>query len=413
MSARRRRRGDDGSIILSLLAIVMVTALLVVVAATVVAGQRQTRVDQTFEQALQVGEVGLSQMTSLIQSAPSGGSFPSLSGTTSDGGSYTVNAVKNGYVWTVTATGTNSRGTARTLQNDVTARPLFNAAAFGRSSATFAGGNGADSFDSALGTGICLYGSMGQYANPGTPTNASTTDSDVYMCNPTRLGSVATNGELFLKGDVAGRIDLADIYNAKDHVSDPLPGSTGTCIGVTATCDLYSTGKLRYTREALELPPINVCNLSGTPVDFTGTGSFGSRAYNLRDVTLTGDSVFTGTVASPTVLCVSGRLTIAQQQLVNFQQVAGRWVPRRPGSLLIFVTGTSSSGISMGDHASVAAALYAPNAAVDCGPQGNVYGSLVANSINNAGGWNFHYDDSLRDQMANAAVRVSNWAELH
>jgi hypothetical protein len=49
---------------------------------------------------------------------------------------------------------------------------------------------------------------------------------------------------------------------------------------------------------------------------------------------------------------------------------------------------------------------------IDCGPQGNVYGSLIANSINNQGGWNFHYDEDLAGQALNAPVRIRNWREV-
>jgi hypothetical protein len=206
-----------------------------------------------------------------------------------------------------------------------------------------------------------------------------------------------------------------------DHVVDPLPNATGTCVGVTATCDLYNSGRLVYQRDPVPFPAINVCNLPGTPTASNGGGAFAGRAYNLSDVTLDGSSVFTGTVSQPTILCISGTLTIADQQLVNFTagthvvspSTTAALIPRTPASLLIFVTGSSNSGVVMGQHSSVAAAIYAPNATVTCGPQGNVYGSLVANSIVNGGGWNFHYDDALQDQTANAPIRVSNWAEIH
>jgi hypothetical protein len=243
------------------------------------------------------------------------------------------------------------------------------------------------------------------------------------MCQPTRLGAAGTNGELSLQGGVADRIDAANIYNAKDHITDPLPNATGTCVGVTATCNLFSTGRLTYTREPVPFPNINTCDFpaGSSPVASNGGGTFGGRAYNLSDVTLDGSSVFTGTVTQPTILCVSGKLTVSPQQLINFTpgghiiapSTTNALIPRPPASLLIYVTGTSDSEVTMGDHASISAAIYAPHAAIVCGPQGNIYGSLVANSIDNKGGWNFHYDDALRDQMANAPVRISNWVELH
>ena len=430
---RRRlqsRQADEGSIILALFAILIISSLAFMLAETVVTGEKQTQSDQHFEQALEVAEVGLSQMNSLIQSNPGQPSFAPIAGTTTDGGSFSVNATKTGpYQWTVLSTGTSVAGKVRTVTDHVSVRPLFALAAFGKVAITFNGGNGADSYNSNFNSDICAasvgYNSTPSvnYVDPGLANNAGTSSSqtDISMCQPTRYGAAGTNGELTLKGGVADRIDEAQVYDAKDHIVDPLPNATGTCMGVTATCDLYSTGRLTYQREPVPFPAINACSFpsGSSAVPSSGGGSFGGRAYNLSDVTLDGNSVFTGTVSQPTILCVSGHLTVAAQQLINFTQgthvippsTTAALIPRAPASLLIFVTGTANSGVTMGDHASISAAIYAPNAAIDCGPQGNVYGSLVANSINNNGGWNFHYDDALRDQMANAPVRLSDWAE--
>ena len=370
-------------------------------------------------------------MNSLIQSNPKVASFAPITGTTNDGGSYSVSATKTNYTWTVTSVGTNSSGKTRTVQNKVSVTPLFNMAAFGKVEITFLGGNGADSYNSNLNSDICAasigYNSSpsSNYVDPGPATNAGTnsTQTDISMCQPTQLGAAGTNGQLSLQGGVAARIDSANIYNAMDHVVDPYPNATGTCVGVTATCDLYNTGRLTYEREPVPFPNINSCQFpaGASPVASNGGGTFGGRAYNLSDVTLDGSTVITGTPSQPTILCVSGKLTVAPQQLINFTpgshtvapSSTPALVPRPPASLLIFVTGTSNSGVTMGDHASISAAIYAPYAAIVCGPQGNIYGSLVANSIDNKGGWNFHYDDALRDQMANAPVRISDWVEVH
>lgn len=424
---RTRLRDDEGSLILAMLAIIVVGGLLLVIGATVLAGQTQTRFDRNFEQALEVAETGLSQMTSLVQSNPAGSpvDVPSMTNTATaatDGGTYTVSAAKNGFLWTITSTGTAPDGTARTVEQQVRSRPLFGLAAFGRTSVDFQGGNGADAFTSTLDPAsrdICLMGSSGIKADAGIPTNADSTQTDVNMCTRAPgLGTVATNGELDLKGGVAGKVDRAEVHNAQGiapYVVDPLPDATGVCKGVTATCDLFTAAAPKgfYYREPIELPAITSCNLPGTPVPFAGNGTFENRAYNLSDVTLSGATRFTGTVDQPTILCVSGRLDVVNANLINFEQAAdGRWVPRRPGTLFIFVTGTGNSTVTMGNNASISAAIYAPNAAIVCGPQGNVYGSLVANSINNAGGWNFHYDTVLGDQQLNAAVRVQNWREV-
>jgi hypothetical protein len=419
----RRPHDDEGSIILALFAIMVISSLTLMVAATVITGQKQTVADQRFEQALEVAEVGLSQMNSLIENNPGLVAFDPMSGTTDDGGSYSVSATKTNYTWTVTAVGKSKGGKTRTVSNLVSVAPLFNMAAFGKVQATFQGGNGADSYNSNLNNDICVSNDTynttpsSNYVDPGLATNADSNKTNVQMCQPTKFGTVGTNGELFLKGGVADRVDMAQIYNAKENILDPLPNATGFCKGETSTCNLYTSSpqRLTYTREPIPFPAIKSCTFpaGNNAVASNGGGTFGGRAYNLSDVVLDGSSVFTGTASQPTILCVSGHLSIQAQHLVNFTMgTHGTLIPRPPASLLIFVTGSSNSGVTLGDHASVSAAIYAPNAAIECGPQGNVYGSVVANSINNAGGWNFHYDDALRDQMANAPVRISDWVEV-
>lgn len=422
MPFSRLRRDDDGSIILSFLAIVVLSGLLIAVAATVLSGQRQTRFDRSFEQALLVAESGQSQMVSLIQSNPAGTSFPALTGSMSEG-SYSVTATKTGPRWTVRSVGTDRAGEVRTVESEVLVRPLFGLAAFGKTEVTFRGGNGADSFDSALGTDICQGTSSTIFASPGIPTAADSSAgaTNVVMCQRTSLGTVATNGTLNLLGGVEDKIDRAEVHNAREFVTDPLPDALGYCNQLPASCtNMRSTGKLTYHREPIDLPPITACPSASSATPFPNAAdprTLGSRVYSYGDVVLSGDIAYIGTVASPTILCVSGKLTIKESHLVNFEPVSGssplRYRPRRPGSLLIFVTGTTSTGVIMGNHASVSAGIYAPNALVESGPQGNVYGSLVANVISNQGGWNFHYDDALGAQTLNAPVRVQNWREVY
>jgi hypothetical protein len=446
---RRFRTDDDGSILLSFLAMLVISGLLLTVAGTMLNGQKQTRFDRDFEQALQVAEIGQSQLVSLIQSRPDVQTVDPVSGTTAEGGSYEAFAVKSAYSWVVTSKGKGTDGRERTVEVQVRVRPLFSLAAFGKESMTLNGGNGADSFDSSQGTDICR--TIGtDYIFPGLPAAASSNSADVdaRMCKPTKLGTVATNGELRLAGQVAADADRFEIHNAArladgtapPGVLDPLPGATGVCAAVAETCAAFygATPKGKYYRDPIEVPPINQCNDPDTvPAAYNGdTPTSDQRQlrgerYFFTDAVLTGRSLFTGTLANPTRLCISGKLTIKEANLINFRCTTvaepmtlttfqpsspcpggGRWVPRRPGTLLIFLTGQGGSSVELGNHASVSAAIFAPTAHVQAAPQGNLYGSVVANSVSTTGGWNFHYDDALGALTANAPVRVQNWREL-
>lgn len=416
---------------LALLSLLAITAMVTVAVAAVVAGQKQTRFDDDFENALQVAETGLDQMEALVLANPTATTAPApVTGSGSDGSSWTSSAVKSGQDWTVTSTGTAPDGSTRRVRSFVTSKSLFSLAAFGKFFTDFNGGNGADSYNSAntpYGSDICdAAGSDTSYvANPDA-SNAS----DVKMCNRTGKGTIATNGTMKLKGQVAANTDRAEIHFASEVIPDPLPGATGVCAGVPALCGQQTLAAakdcnapstsgsiLRYCRDPIVLPPAaDFCNkVAPAPTSaFNGTGNFGGGIFSFTDVALTGTTTFSGTMANPTIICMNGKLSIPNSALVNFEVgPRGTKVPRPAGSLKIFNTYSGSgAGMDFGNHASLSAAVYAPDASFQGGSQGNVYGSLIASSIDNNGGWNFHYDEALALDLTAAPVAATNWVEI-
>jgi len=451
---RRACAGDDGSILLSMLAMLVVSGLLLVVAATVLNGQTQTRFDRRFEQALQVAEVGHSQMISVLQSNTSAGpdqlktyvgmtgpysvtDLPKLAGATTDGGVYETTAqlmpvdplttsalLRGSKVWKVVSWGsTTPGGPKRTIESELRVRPLYSLAAYGKTTLDFNGGNGASSYDSKISKDLCMAGSTTQRVDVGTPLNAASNTGEVQPCDKTGVTTVATNGTLRLDGNSRVAVQRAEVHNAKSpFISDPLLDATGEC--EAQTCSLKDEGppRLYFYREPIEPTGDRVCKgAAGSEGAFSGAGTLGSRAYYFSDVTLDGRTVFTGTPpttanpTAPTVLCISGRLTISNAQLVNFESYvyggATLYRPRQPGGLTIIMTGASNPEVKIGGGSSIAATILAPNAAVTGGAQANVYGSLIANSIVNQGGWNFFYDQDLAGLMLNASVSVRDWRE--
>src|SRR6185503_8942715 len=161
----------------------------------------------------------------------------------------------------------------------------------------------------------------------------------------------------FLLGGVIGEVDQAEIHNAREHVDDPLPGATGFCSGVTATC---TSPRLAYFREPIELEPDPVV----PPDDLTNQGSFaglvlpaGRHLYT--NMTLDTDTVVQGTPSNPTVVYLTGTLTIPNGAVVNFDLPTMR--PRPSAGLLIFSAGIGPA-LRFGNHASFAGAVFAPRA---------------------------------------------------
>jgi hypothetical protein len=405
---------ERGSLPVAMLAVLVVGSLVTVLVGTVVVGERQTRFDQGFEQSLPVAETGLERMVHLVASGQRTDDF-SLPETVVAGGRYRGVADRTRGKWRLEATGTAPDGTSRTVSVTVAVESLFGVAAYGRTQVALRGDNSADSYRSGtfsnlgvftlIGDGSNICRSDGATADPFNPAHSTST----RMCSPTGNGVVATNEELFLLGGVVASVDRAEVHYAREKVADPLPGATGFCAGVNQTC---TSPKLAYFRTPIELQPDPVV----PPTDLTNQGSFagtvlpaGRRLYT--NVTLDTNTVIQGTPENPTILYLTGTLTIPNQAVVNFRQtVDGRWVPKPTAGLLVFSAGVGPA-LRFGNHASFSGAVYAPRATFSGGAAGNIYGSMVTGSISTQGSWNFHYDDALGDVETGAQRVVRNWAE--
>lgn len=390
-------RSERGSLPVVMLAVMIVGTLGTVLVGSVVVGQRQTGFDQGFEQSLQVAETGLERMSYLIESGQRTDDF-SIPEAAVPGGRYEGAADRNGRSWALTATGTAVDGTSRTITLTLGRVSPFQGGAFGRSSVDLRGANSADSYRSGT------FNAQRQFS---VLAGGSNTCGDV-MCSPTGKGSVATNGDLFLHGQVIDNVDQARIHYAREEVDSPLTGATGLCSGVSHTC---TSDKLAYFREPLVLEPDPVV----PPEDLLNRGSFtggilpaGRQLYT--NLTLDSSTIVQGTPENPTIVYLTGTLTVRNDASVNFQQIAGVPVPKPSPGLLIFSAGVGPA-LRFGNHANFSGAVYAPRATFSGGAQGNIYGSIVTGSISTNGGWSFHYDEALGDVEAEARFVASGWTE--
>lgn len=405
-----------------LMAILVIDSVLIVVLGNILAGQRQLRFDQGFEQSLQVAETGMERMVNLIQTQQRTVSFsvpdtPTATcavtpGLLADqgqcwmvvpGGRYRGTAtVTSPTTWDVASSGTAANGTSRTIGATVHAQSAFGVGAFGKVQMVLNGGNAADSFDSRVDASICKAGA------PANPFSASD-DANTRACRPTGHGIVATNGELNLLGGTTDAVDGVEIHDAKVNVPQPLAGATGFCGGVPQTC---ASPKLKYFAEPITLVPDPYV----IPDDLQNNGPFtgttleaGRQLYT--NVRLDSNTVIKGTPANPTILYLTGTLTVPNGAVVNFQQGAdGRWRPKPAPGLLIFSAGIGPA-LGFGNHSSFSGAVFAPRATFSGGAAGNIYGSMTVGSFSTNGTWNFHYDDALQVVKTNGQWKVSDWAE--
>lgn len=432
---------ERGSIPLAMLAMIVVGGLVTVVVAGVVTGQQQGRYDVTYEQSLQEAEIGLEQAVHLVQSRAATDTFCIDGGSLSTGtcpagppaSGFRTEALRNASgQWAIVSSATVGE-TTRTIRTEVEPDSMFLLAAFGKFFTDFNGGNGADSYsagtwDHSTDPPTFTPNTSWPLICRGSPTGSPITDptdssqSDAYVCQPRKgdQGIVATNGALNLKGQAASDTDRIEIHNAMaPHVADPLPTASGYCDGVPAACSKPP----EYFRDPIEVPDPNAADHcsdftssfpnASTPTDANGNWVLTAGTHCYVNVDIGSDTVIEGTPVDPSVVYMTGTLTVPKQEVVNFERDAGGNIlprPRPAASLVIQSTGTGPS-LKFGAHASIAAAVYAPNAGFSGGAQGNIYGSLIAGSINNNGGWNFHYDESLAQMPTASPLEAMNWSE--
>ncbi len=131
------------------------------------------------------------------------------------------------------------------------------------------------------------------------------------------------------------------------------------------------------------------------------TAPFGTQA-----VDITGRAEISIPAGSSLALYVEGNALVAGNGLANANAA--------PVSCLIWGTNTSSGGqvIRLAGNGALKLALYAPNAAVTLNGNGDMMGSVVADTITLSGNAAFHYDESLADYGTNMPLGVSKWREL-
>jgi hypothetical protein len=379
----RRVRGDEGSMLLAMVTTIVITGVVLSLMAVVLAGQKSTRHDLRFTAGAQASDAGVQQAYFAINSLPKTDTATmslNSGGTQTIGtGTYTWTATRsasNLLSWTVTSTGTTTSGagvnTARTVVSQVNQTPLFNLAAFANSSINFNGDNAAVSY----------------------PT--------------TGYGIVGTNGSLTLKGS-STTVDGITLYDWANNPNTarctgqgcPAASQTSTVADPLPLQDATSSAGFITTQ-------LNICKQSGSLTAFVGTSiaasdtpyCFSSFWADTEAFTVTGDPT-----KSAIVYIDGGDVTFGDKNHSDVNNdLAGQPTSIR---LQVYTTGTT---VGMYNQGQLAAAVYAPNAAcsgVGSNAQTDFYGSLYCDTIDNVGGWTFHYDTRL------ATIGDGKWLVKH
>lgn len=378
--------------------------------------------------------------------------------------------------WHLISTGTSRDGVERTVESWIRLQRPFTYGALGRQFLLTRGGGSADAYDSAVSSRICKEHQGEPTTQTVNPFNANDTDVLMCHQVFDPPATVATNGELTLLGQTIHQIGRAEVHHSRQIDDARSDATGACIQSAQACADVYDEdtnpdGKLHHYREPLPLSVVELpLDIEGNQI--TPTGAFpadtdtprawrkdeadptdtGADDANLRrpacvpavgkdsclgpgvhaftDAVLDFGVDYQGTVEDPVIMYVTGKVTVRRLQagdrnrqgVVNFERVTGGtcddeavdvgcWQPRPPSTLQIFSMGGGPT-LNFGGKASFSGAVYAPHAAFDAEQNGNFYGSLVANGINNSAQWNFHYDIQLANVATDAPRIASSWAEV-
>jgi hypothetical protein len=376
---RRAAVGEEGSVLLALATVIVLTGVMLAIMTTVMLGQRATRHEQRYTSSGQGADAGVQQAFYQVNSLPADSTATSLSSNgpvTIGNATYTWSATRpaaDSLIWSVTSTSTAATGvttTTRTVTATIKQAPLFNMAAFADSSINFNGNNSAVSYPVA-----------GQ-------------------------GDIGTNGTLTLKG-ASTTVDGITLY---DYDANPNPSR---CSGSACSSPTSTIGTPLNIGAALGTgfiqTQIDACKQSGPLTAFIGSSiaasptpyCFTSFQATTQNFTVTG-------IGTAKIYVDGGDVVLGDK---NHSDVNND-VPGSPTSikLQIYTTGQT---VSMYNQGNLSAAIYAPNAAcggVTSNAGTDFYGSMICKTIDNVGGWTFHYDTRLAS-IGDGTWRVKDYSE--
>jgi hypothetical protein len=423
---------EQGSIILALLGVVMMTSVVSVGFATVINGQKQTRHDQAYAQALTGAESGLDSMVAQVKATPTAAAFTPVSGTDSTTGvSYQATASGSNGNWLVDSVGTASNHgntITREVQENVTLAGIYGVPLFGATALTAGSGSGVSEYDSGP-TGNAAATTCGVLPDTGVLGSGLLATT---MCTPsiTGTGPAATDGALTMSGTDTGNFSQVYIDNAS-FAGAADPEATGTCVGDATACASSTVVK---SSTALNYPASSLC-ASGIGVNASAiAGSNYLAAGAVYDVignlTLNAAVVanLNNLASSGITLCFNGNLTVpslgAAGVTVPYNSTVNSalpltYAPRPPSTLVLIDTATTpgTSTISLGDglnpETALSAVIYAPNATCTATGHVDLYGVMVCGSVSASSGIDVHYDTELKSSTSEQTVTVANWREVH
>ena len=416
------RRNEQGSVAISVMVTFVATAITAAMLTTIWRDLRVTRRHGDAANALQVADAGVNDAIKSLRNAVAvAGGCPSISATepafsrtsTIAGGTYTYCAFPDTDdlgrpVWHIDATGVDATGVKRRIRSDAISVPVFPNAINVMSAASFDSGFSIDSFK-----------------------------DEINRC--TRKGKIATNSpESFSFGNNGNNAS----ENCQNNPNGTFPHPPDGCVALSRNGDAVipnsriGNGQCPPSNTTAESPEFTPFG-AGPPnaFDFPTTGTSpganfncnssslqAGKVYYYTSVTLSENCGFPSsgpfpTIATPTKIYTTS-LTIAGgngasslnpiNQPPNSAAVCGSthgvsgsdplYCPGWAGGLQVYVIGNGSVTFS-GNHSTFWGVINAPSSSVSWsgggGAQWEIFGAMVAQSVNGGTQAMWHYDENL------------------
>lgn len=281
----------------------------------------------------------------------------------------------------------------------------FNSGAFGKRFVNIGGGGRTDSYNSAL---ACPSGSDAGYCVASRGNN----------------GDVASNGNIRLdsgaqvNGDATahGTVSLDTGSRVAGTITEGAPERTLEPVDATYRVPNTNSSGIRIisdpTGDTLYDPVTHDLKLGTAAKVQLGPGT-----YYFRNLTL--DQAAKLVITGDVVIYLTGVFKTATASQANVDSSpATKFNP--PSRMLIYSSCTDATAVSLGRTYCVdvdggsgfSGAVYVPNGSIRTDHGGNVYGSMIGDSISNDSGTQFHYDEALANVSGPGnEVQMSAWRQ--
>jgi Tfp pilus assembly protein PilX len=286
---------------------------------------------------------------------------------------------------------------------------------------TFGGNVTINSYDSSTLTGATTptySGTGGDVGTNGNLTIGGSVDVKGNLYTPRTGVGACTNGAvdaLTESGNATVDGSITKLPGAVTYPSPTLPGpsllpavsisspgaATCTSLGLTALNCSYSGNTITLTGTNLTLPSLSLT--SG--VNLLITASSPAAQINFNSISLAGHSTIGIKATSPSqgaIIGVVGKNPDGSTIATPIDFTGGSYTSvsgcascsAYDASMLQIVYGGTAE-MKMTGNSGAAATIYAPNALFTLSGTADIYGSVLANRINNTGNANIHYDRRL------------------